>query len=214
MPAQNWNGAGWRFWQWTDCVSVPGIQHCSDGDRMNGTNLSSVAIDPYPLGLPVLSTPPTIVGPPEAGELLAAVPGEWEGGKPITFTYQWRRCDAAGANCVPISGATAESYRPVSADVGHALKVFVTATSTAGTAQRHDRSDGSRHARRHVPRRPPDQPQAAADPRHAPGRTDPDELGRDLDGLADEVHLPLAALQRDAPRPASRSRTPRGRTGH
>ncbi len=134
VPAQNWNGDGWRFWQWTDCVSVPGIQHCSDGDRMNGTKLSSVAIDPYPLGLPVLSTPPTIVGPPEAGELLAAVPGGWEGGKPITFTYQWRRCDAAGANCVSISDATAESYRPVSADVGDALKVFVTATSTAGTA--------------------------------------------------------------------------------
>ena len=62
------------------------------------------------------------------------MPGAWEGGKPLTFTYQWRRCDAAGANCLPITGATAESYRPVSADVGHSLKVFVTATSTAGTA--------------------------------------------------------------------------------
>jgi lysozyme len=134
VPAQNWNGFGWKFWQWTNCVSVPGIKHCSDGDRMNGTKLSSVAIEPYPAGVPILSTPPTIVGPPEAGELLAAVPGEWEGGKPITFTFQWRRCDAAGANCVAITGATGESYRPASADVGHSLKVFVTATSTAGTA--------------------------------------------------------------------------------
>jgi GH25 family lysozyme M1 (1,4-beta-N-acetylmuramidase) len=134
VPAQNWNGDGWRFWQWTDCVSVPGIKHCSDGDRMNGTKLASVAIDPFPSGLPLLSTPPTIVGPPEAGVLLAAVPGSWEGGKPLTFTYQWRRCDAAGASCAAISGAIAESYRPVSADVGHSLKVFVTATSAAGTA--------------------------------------------------------------------------------
>ena len=134
VPAQNWNGDGWRFWQWTDCVSVPGVKHCSDGDRMNGTNLASVAIEPYPIGLPVLSTPPTVVGPPEAGELLAAVPGTWEGGKPITFTYQWRRCDAAGANCAAITGATAEAYRPVTADVGHSLEVFVTAVSAAGTA--------------------------------------------------------------------------------
>ncbi|HKD95816.1 MAG TPA: glycoside hydrolase family 25 protein [Gaiellaceae bacterium] len=134
VPAQNWSGFGWKFWQWTDCVSVPGIKHCSDGDRMNGTKLGSVSIDPYPSGLPILSTPPTIVGPPEAGQLLAAVPGDWEGGKPLTFTYQWRRCDAAGANCLPISAATGESYRPVTADVGHSLKVSVTATATAGTA--------------------------------------------------------------------------------
>jgi GH25 family lysozyme M1 (1,4-beta-N-acetylmuramidase) len=133
VPAQNWNGSGWRFWQWTNCLSVPGIKHCTDGDRMNGTKLSAVTIEPYPSGLPVLSIPPTIVGPPQAGKLLAAVPGTWEGGKPLTFTYQWRRCDAAGANCATITGATGETYRPVSDDVGHALTVIVSATSPAGT---------------------------------------------------------------------------------
>jgi lysozyme len=134
VPAQNWAGNGWRFWQWTNCASVPGVRHCADGDRMNGTKLGSVAIHPFPSGLPLLSTPPTIVGPPEAGHLLAAVPGLWEGGKPLAFTYQWRRCDAAGASCVAISNATAESYTPSSDDVGHSLKVFVTATSAAGAA--------------------------------------------------------------------------------
>ena len=134
VPAQNWNGKGWKFWQWTDCVAVPGLKHCSDGDRMNGTAPATVAIPPYATGAPVLSTPPTIVGPPEAGELLAAVPGGWVGGKPLAFTYQWRSCDAAGANCVPIVGATAESYRPVSTDVGHSLKAVVTATSAQGAA--------------------------------------------------------------------------------
>ena len=134
VPAQNWNGTGWKFWQWTNCVAVPGIQHCSDGDRMNGTRLGSVTIEPYPAGPPLLSTPPTIVGAPVAGQVLAAVPGTWEGGKPLAFTYQWRSCDAAGANCVPITGATDESYRPVSTDVGHSLKVVVTATAQAGSA--------------------------------------------------------------------------------
>jgi len=135
VPAQNWNGFGWRFWQWSDCVSVPGInKKCTDGDRMNGTNLTAVAIAPYPTGLPLLSAPPTIVGPAEAGELLAAVPGLWEGGKPLKFSYAWRRCDAAGAQCAAITGATGVKYRPVSTDVGHALNVVVTATSTAGSA--------------------------------------------------------------------------------
>ena len=134
VPAQNWNGSGWKFWQWTNCVSVPGIQHCTDGDRMNGTRLASVVIEPFPAGVPQLSTPPTIVGAPVAGQLLAAVPGTWQGGKPLTFTYQWRSCDAAGANCTAIPSATGESYRPAGTDVGHSLKVVVTAASEAGQA--------------------------------------------------------------------------------
>jgi len=136
VPAQNWNGAGWTFWQWTDCASVPGLPHCTDGDRMNGATPSSVAIQPYDTtDLPALSTPPTVVGTAEAGKLLAVAPGTWVGGKPVAFTYQWRRCDAAGANCVTISGATQEKYTPVSADVGHSLKVLVTATATSGSGK-------------------------------------------------------------------------------
>jgi GH25 family lysozyme M1 (1,4-beta-N-acetylmuramidase) len=134
VPAQNWNGSGWTFWQWTNCLAVKGLKHCADGDRMNGANPAAAAIDPYPVGPPVLSLPPTVVGPPEAGQLLAAVPGTWEGGKPLRFSYAWSRCDAAGANCVAISGATRETYRPVSADVGHALKVVTTATSAGLSA--------------------------------------------------------------------------------
>jgi len=134
VPAQNWNGSGWRFWQWTNCAKVPGIKHCTDGDRLNGANPASVAIAPYPTGPPVLSTPPILLGPSVAGQLLAAVPGTWEGGKPIAFSYQWMRCDAAGANCTAISGATAETYKPMSADVGHALISVVTATSATGSA--------------------------------------------------------------------------------
>jgi lysozyme len=34
VPANNWGGNGWTFWQWTDCESVPGITTgCVDGDR-------------------------------------------------------------------------------------------------------------------------------------------------------------------------------------
>jgi GH25 family lysozyme M1 (1,4-beta-N-acetylmuramidase) len=135
VPAQNWNGIGWTFWQWTNCVSVPGIaKRCSDGDRMNGTQLASIAIEPYPTGPPVLSAPPTLAGAPQSGQVLAAEAGTWEGGKPLAFTYQWRRCDASGANCATISGATAASYKATSADVGHALEAVVTAASAAGSA--------------------------------------------------------------------------------
>jgi len=135
VPAQNWNGGGWTFWQWTNCLSVPGIAHCVDGDRMNGVNPAAEAIGTYPAGTPVLSTPPGIVGQATAGKLLAAVPGTWIGGKPLQFAYQWYRCDAAGVTCVAITGATREKYAPVTADVGHALEVVTTATSAAGSAK-------------------------------------------------------------------------------
>lgn len=134
VPASNWGGQGWTFWQWTDCSTVPGFAHCSDGDRMNGSNPAVVAIARYPSGVPAVSTAPTVVGTPEAGLTLAAVPGVWTGGKPVQFTYQWQRCDAAGAGCAPISGAIAAKYVPGSADVGHSLVLDVTATSAAGPA--------------------------------------------------------------------------------
>src|SRR5207248_2435167 len=40
----------------------------------------------------------------------------------------WQRCDASGLNCSSISGATGASYTLSSGDVGHKIKVTVTAT--------------------------------------------------------------------------------------
>jgi len=135
LPAQQWSGLSWLFWQWSNCLHVPGITTgCVDGDRFNGPDPSLVAIPPYPGGAPVASVPPTIVGAPQSGKLLAAVPGGWTGGKPIGFLYQWLRCDAAGGGCLPITSATTEKYTPVADDVGHALVVTVTAHDTVGVA--------------------------------------------------------------------------------
>jgi GH25 family lysozyme M1 (1,4-beta-N-acetylmuramidase) len=134
LPGAGWGGLGWTFWQWTDCDHVPGVVGCVDGDRFNGTNLTTAAIAAYPTGPPVSSTAPSIVGTPQAGKVLAAVPGLWNGGKPVAFTYQWQSCDSAGAGCSPISGAAQASYTPQAADVGHTLAVSVTATTAGGSA--------------------------------------------------------------------------------
>lgn len=42
VPAGNWSGNGWTFWQWTDCGSVVGITGCVDKDRYNGTHIGSL----------------------------------------------------------------------------------------------------------------------------------------------------------------------------
>ena len=134
VPGQNWAGRGWTFWQWTDCSTVPGFAHCSDGDRMNGSDPGSVAIAAYPGGTPSIATAPSIVGVTQAGKVLAAVPGEWTGGKPVRFTYQWQRCNAAGVGCQPVPGAIGEKYVPNADDVGHSLVVVVAAQSAQGVA--------------------------------------------------------------------------------
>ncbi len=134
LPGGGWGGAGWMFWQWSDCRHVAGISHCVDGDRFNGTNLAAAVISPYPTGTPVSSVRPTVVGTPQAGKLLAAVPGSWGGGKPASFIYQWQRCGAAGASCLPIVGATGETYTPAATDVGRTLLATVTAQTPGGAA--------------------------------------------------------------------------------
>jgi GH25 family lysozyme M1 (1,4-beta-N-acetylmuramidase) len=44
VPASNWNGNGWTFWQWTDCGRVPGIAGCVDRDYYRFTDFMRVKI--------------------------------------------------------------------------------------------------------------------------------------------------------------------------
>jgi len=44
VPANNWGGYGWTFWQYDDCLTVPGITGCVDGDLYNGNTLKRVRI--------------------------------------------------------------------------------------------------------------------------------------------------------------------------
>jgi hypothetical protein len=63
---------------------------------------------------------------------LTASSGTWSGSP--TFTYQWSRCDSAGANCSTITGAGSSAYTAQTADVGATLEATVTATNSAGSA--------------------------------------------------------------------------------
>ena len=55
--------------------------------------------------------PPAITGDADVGGTLTAGTGTWTGTAPVTFTYQWQRCDADGTNCVDIAGATDDTYK-------------------------------------------------------------------------------------------------------
>jgi hypothetical protein len=96
---------------------------------------------PPPPSLPLPVAPvtnvaaPTVSGIAQDGGSLAATDGAWSGGvAPLSFTYQWLRCDANGAACAAIDGATSSLYPVVTADVGSTLAITVTATDSTGAA--------------------------------------------------------------------------------
>jgi hypothetical protein len=90
--------------------------------------------DAVPTVVPENTEAPAVVGVPMDGELLAAKDGEWTGEDPTAFSYQWQSCDAAGANCANVNGATAKIYRVATADVGKRLRVQVIAKNSSGSS--------------------------------------------------------------------------------
>jgi hypothetical protein len=79
-------------------------------------------------------TPPSISGTAQQQQTLAASHGGWGGAQPITYAYQWQRCDTSGANCTPVGPATSNSnYTLTGADVGSTIIVAVTASNSVGS---------------------------------------------------------------------------------
>src|SRR4051794_8299725 len=76
---------------------------------------------------------PVISGQALQGQTLSTSDGSWTN-NPSSYSYQWRSCDTGGAGCSNIAGATSAQYTPGAADVGHTLRVIVTAGNAGGTA--------------------------------------------------------------------------------
>ena len=81
---------------------------------------------------PVNTALPAITGTATQGQVLSTSNGSWTN-SPTGYSYQWRRCDSAGSNCVDISGATSSTYVIQSGDVGSTIKVVVTAANPYGS---------------------------------------------------------------------------------
>lgn len=83
---------------------------------------------------PSNSVPPSVVGTARVASSLTASAGAWSGSTPITFAYQWLRCNSSGAACAPIDGMLSTTYAVVDADLGSTLRVRVTASNTDGSS--------------------------------------------------------------------------------
>ena len=82
---------------------------------------------------PTSASPPSVTGSLQQGARLTATAGTWAGSGTITYAYQWYRCDANGAHCSSIHGATRGTYTQVAKDVGKTIGLTVRATDTTGT---------------------------------------------------------------------------------
>jgi glucose/arabinose dehydrogenase len=94
----------------------------SDGNPATDPTCPTVIAGKHP---PVNTAPPQIAGPPIPGARLTCVPGTWTGAD--SFAYEWLRDG--------VNRAAAVTYRPSTADVGHALACTVTASNADGSTQ-------------------------------------------------------------------------------
>jgi hypothetical protein len=111
-----------------------------------GVDLSGAA--PPVVTPPANQSPPTISGQAIVGQKLSASTGAWSGQAPLTYSYQWQRCQPG---CSNVGGATGSSYTLGSQDAGARLRVIVTATNSGGPATAPSAQIGPVLAQAHPP---------------------------------------------------------------
>ena len=112
-------------------VVVKATNAGGSGEAVSAASATVVA------GLPAAPTNtalPSISGTAEEGKTLSASTGTWTG-SPTSYAYQWEDCNASGASCSNIAGATGNTRVLASSDVGRTLRVLVKATNTGGTGE-------------------------------------------------------------------------------
>lgn len=96
------------------------------------TSAATRAVAAAPPTAPRNTSPPTIGGTAQEGQLLSGNAGQWEGTGPIDLNYFWQRCDRNGRSCANISGAVSTSYALTSADVGDRVRLRIQANNRGG----------------------------------------------------------------------------------
>jgi hypothetical protein len=78
---------------------------------------------------------PSLSGAVQEGATLIVDNGTWSGSTPIRFDDTWQRCDANGNGCSTfIAHANVTSYTLSAADLGHTVRVEVTANNAYGSS--------------------------------------------------------------------------------
>jgi hypothetical protein len=97
------------------------------------TTAASAPTAPVAAHLPYARNAPSIAGTAQVPNTLQLVRPLWEATPDTRWTIQWRRCDAAGANCADIAGANGQVYKLGSDDIDQTVRVLSIATNDDGT---------------------------------------------------------------------------------
>ena len=102
-----------------------------------GTSLPNPPVTvPNPPGVPILAphntTAPSVSGSAVQGDTLTASSGSWTGSL-SSYAYQWQDCSSSGTGCASIGGATRATYVLAGGEVGHEVRVVVTAVNGFGS---------------------------------------------------------------------------------
>jgi hypothetical protein len=109
------------------------VTACSPGGCGTATSDPSAVVGPPG---PTNWSLPRLYGNAVQGEALIADEGGWNSTDPpsLTYTYGWERCDATGGACTGVPGETSSSYTMTLADVGHRIRLVVTAHDSTGAS--------------------------------------------------------------------------------
>jgi hypothetical protein len=125
-------------------IRVQETANDADGTSPPAVSDATIVVTPRPV-LPSNTVPP-VISPAGLGQIparpvgttLTASTGTWTGTEPITFTYQWYRCQPM---CFPLPGATGQQYTITEADavtmgpIYTGVRVLVTGVNDAGQGQ-------------------------------------------------------------------------------
>jgi hypothetical protein len=83
---------------------------------------------------PSATVAPAVAEVLQVGKQLTGAAGTWSGSGSIAYSYNWFRCDAAGAHCLSVHGATLPTLTLTDKDVGHTLGFAVHAADKQGSS--------------------------------------------------------------------------------
>jgi hypothetical protein len=103
--------------------------------QMPASGYTLTVAAPAPLTVaPVNTIAPALSSTAALKSWVSTSNGLWTSSSPMTFTYQWLRCDAAGRNCTAIAGAVYSRYRPDATSKGDRLRAQVTAQNASASS--------------------------------------------------------------------------------
>lgn len=126
-----------------DCATTftLGVQAHDAGSGTSSTYTTSYTTPACAGGdAPVNATAPKVTGVPIVNNQLSVSDGTWTvGGTPtacgengMTCTYKWQDCNALGASCSDIGGATSSTYTMANTDTASSIQAVVTAHNASG----------------------------------------------------------------------------------